>query len=209
MERKRKFIDKLLNFIPGGIYGILSLSARILGDLLAYLFFPGYSIFDNMVSDLGTGPGGIFFSLGLILSGIICIPFYVVLARSLKGDGINEKTIKLGLIFFYISDITYILVGFFPSIEDNYLIYTAHGVLAVTSWLTGIVYLLIFSKLMLKNSNYSKIPAYSGFILIGFLLVFLFTWIPIIEWVMTFAFIVWLMIISCYVRYNKLDRIIS
>lgn len=205
MERKRKFIDKLLNFIPGGFYGILSLIARISGDLLAYLLFPGYSIFDNMVSDLGVGKGGIFFSLGLIISGIVCIPFYVVLARSLKSEEINEKTIRLGLMFFYISDIAYILVAFFPSVENNYIIYTAHGVLAVISWLTGIVYLIIFSKLMIKNKNYSKLPAYSGFCLIGFLLVFLFTWIPILEWLMTFAFIVWLMIISCYVRYNKLD----
>ncbi|MFX1340941.1 MAG: DUF998 domain-containing protein [Promethearchaeota archaeon] len=207
MERERKFIDKLLNIAPGGFYGILSLIARISGDLLAYLFFPGYSIFDNMVSDLGVGPGGIFFSLGLIISGIICIPFYVSLSRSLKGDRINEKTIKWGLIFFYISDIAYILVGFFPSLENNFFIYTTHGVLAVTSWLTGIVYLIIFSKLMLKNNNYSKLPAYSGFCLVGFLLVFLFTWIPILEWVMTFAFIAWLMNISCYMRYNKLDRI--
>jgi len=204
MERERKFIDKLLNIAPGGIYGILSLIARISGDLLAYLFFPGYSIFDNLVSELGVGPGGIFFSLGLIISGIVCIPFYITLARSLKGDEINEKMIRMGLIFFYISDITYILVAFFPSVEDNYLIYTAHGILAVISWLTGIVYLITFSKLMLKNSNYSKLTAYSGFCLVGFLTVFLFTWIPILEWIMTFAFIVWLMIISRYMIYHKL-----
>ena len=198
MERERKFIDKILNVVPGGIYGILSLIARISGDFLAYLFFPGYSINDNMVSDLGTGPGGIFFSLGLIISGIICIPFYVALARSLKGDETNEKMIRMGLIFFYISDVTYILVGFFPSVEDNYPIYLAHGVLAVISWLAGIVYLITFSKLMLKNSNYSKLPAYSGFCLVGFMFLFLFTWIPILEWIMTFLFLFWLLYISCY-----------
>ncbi len=204
MERERKFIDKLLNIAPGGIYGILSLIARISGDLLAYLFFPGYSIFDNMVSDLGVGPGGIFFSLGLIISGIVCIPFYIALARSLKSDEINEKMIRMGLIFFYISDITYILLGFFPSVEDNYLIYTAHGILAVISWLTGIVYLILFSKLMLKNHKYSKFPAYSGFCLVGFMILFLSTWLPIFEWLMTFAFIIWLIIISSYMIYHRL-----
>ncbi len=207
MAEERKFIDKLLDILPGGIYGILSLIARISGDFIAFLFFPGYSIFNNMVSDLGVGEGGIFFSLGLIISGIICVPFYITLARSLKSEEISEKSIKTGLIFFYISDIAYILVGFFPSIEENYIIYTTHGVLAVISWLTGIVYLITFSKLMLKHDNYTKLPAYSGFFLIGFMLLFLFTWIPILEWVMTFAFISWLIIISCYVRYNRLDEI--
>ena len=204
MERERKFIDKLLNIAPGGIYGILSLIARISGDLLAYLLFPGYSIFDNMVSDLGVGPGGIFFSLGLIISGIVCIPFYIALARSLKSDEINEKMIKVGLIFFYISDITYILLGFFPSIENNYIIYATHGILAVISWLTGIVYLILFSKLMLKNHKYSKFPAYSGFCLVGFMILFLSTWLPIFEWLMTFAFIIWLIIISSYMIYHRL-----
>jgi hypothetical membrane protein len=207
MAKERKFIDKLLDILPGGIYGILSLIARILGDFLAFLLFPGYNIFDNMVSELGTGPGGIFFSLGLIISGIICVPFYVALARSLKSDEISEKSIRIGLMFFYISDIAYILVGFFPSIEENYLIYVTHGVLAVISWLTGMVYLIIFSKLMLKHENYTKIPAYSGFCLIGFMLLFLLIWIPILEWLMTFAFISWLIIISCYVRSNKLDKL--
>jgi len=207
MDKERKFIDKLLTIAPGGIYGILSLISRISGDLLAFLFFPGYSIFDNMVSELGVGPGGIFFSLGLIISGIVCIPFYVALARSLKSDEINEKMIRMGLIFFYISDITYILVGFFPSVEDNYPIYLAHGILAVISWLTAIVYLITFSKLMLQNSNYSKFPAYSGFCLVGFMFLFLFTWIPLLEWIMTFVFEFWLLYISCYLRLNKLDKI--
>ena len=207
MAKERKFIDKLLDILPGWLYGILSLIARISGDFLAYLFFPGYNIFDNMVSDLGTGPGGIFFSLGLIISGIICVPFYVALARSLKSDEISEKSIRRGIIFFYISDIAYILVGIFPSIEENYIIYYAHGVLALISWLTGIVYLITFSKLMLKHDNFSKLPAYSGFCLISFMLLFLFTWIPILEWCMTFAFILWLIIISCYLRYNKLDKL--
>jgi len=49
MERRRKFIDKLLVIAPGGVYGILSVIARIFCDFFAYLFFPGYSIFSKFL----------------------------------------------------------------------------------------------------------------------------------------------------------------
>jgi len=204
MERKRNFIDKFLDIAPGGLYGILSVIIRISGDFIAFLFFPEYNMINNMVSDLGVGPGGIFFSLGLIISGIISIPFYVALARSLQSEGVNEKMRKTGLIFFYISDITYIMIGFFPSVEKIYLIYLAHGVFAIISWLTAIIYLVIFSKLMKKDGKFSALPSYSGYLLIIVMIIFLCTWLPIIEWVMTFTFIIWVLLISSYMIYHKL-----
>jgi len=204
MERKRNFIDKFLDIAPGGLYGILSVIIRISGDFIAFLFFPEYNMINNMVSDLGVGPGGIFFSLGLIISGIISIPFYVALARSLQSEGVNEKMRKTGLIFFYISDITYIMMGFFPSVEKIYLIYLAHGVFAIISWLTAIIYLVIFSKLMKKDGKFSALPSYSGYLLIIVMIIFLCTWLPIIEWVMTFTFIIWVLLISSYMIYHKL-----
>ncbi|TFG30395.1 MAG: DUF998 domain-containing protein [Promethearchaeota archaeon] len=204
MEQKRNFIDKFLDIAPGGFYGILSVIIRMLGDFIAFLFFPGYSIINNMVSDLGVGPGGIFFSLGLIISGIISIPFYVALARSLKSEEVNESMRKTGLIFFYISDITYIMIAFFPSVEEIYLIYLAHGLFAIISWLTAIIYIIIFSRLMKKDGKFSALPSYSGYILIIVMIIFLCTWLPLIEWIMTFTFIIWLVIIASYMIYHNL-----
>ena len=204
MERKRNFIDKFLDIVPGGLYGIFSVLIRMLGDFIAFLFFPGYNMINNMVSDLGVGPGGIFFSLGLIISGIISIPFYVALARSLQSEDVNEKMRKTGLIFFYISDITYIMIGFFPSVKNVYIIYFAHGLFAIISWLTAIVYLIIFSKLMTKDGKFSALPSYSGYFLIIVMIIFLCTWLPLIEWIMTFTFIIWVLLISSYMIYHKL-----
>ncbi len=197
-------LTKLLDIIPAGFYGIIAIIIRITCDFLAFTFYPEYSIFDNMVSDLGVGPGGIFFSLGLLFFGIISIPFYVAIARSLQSDNIKERSRKFGLFLFYISDITYILVGIFPSIEQNTIIYYAHGVFALISWLAAIGYLIIYSKLMLKNDKYSTLPAYSGFLLIVFVIVAVLTWRPITEWLMTFMFWLWVIIISSYMLYHKL-----
>ncbi len=204
MNRGRKLIDKLLNAIPAGFYGIRSIIIRITGDFLASTFYPEYNMFDNMVSELGVGPGGIFFTLGLIFSGIISIPFYVAIARSLQSDNIKERSRKSGLFLFYVSDITYILVGIFPSIEQNTIIYYTHGILALISWLAALGYLIIFSKLMLKSDKYSALPAYSSSLLIGFVIVAVLTWQPITEWLMTFMFWLWVLIISSYMLYHKL-----
>ena len=204
MERKRNFIDYFLDLAPGGFYGILSIIVRISGDFIAFLLFPRYNMINNMVSDLGVGPGGIFFSLGLIISGIISIPFYVALARSLQSEGVDERMRKTGLIFFYISDITYIMIGFFPSVENIYIIYLAHGIFAIISWLTAIIYLIIFSRLMKKDGKFSALPSYSGYFLIIVMVIFLCTWLPLIEWVMTFTFIIWVLLISSYMISQKL-----
>lgn len=210
MKKKNGLIDKFLDIAPGGIYGILSIIIRISGDFLAFLFFPReYSFFNNMVSDLGVGPGGIFFSLGLIISGIFSIPFYVALARSLECDGSKEEMRKIGLIFFYISDFAYIMVGFFPSDKTIYIVYVAHGFFAIISWLTGIIYLIIFSKLMLENDRFTKLSAYSGFILVGFMILFLCTWLPIFEWIMTIAFITYVIYMSMYLLHDRFELTID
>jgi hypothetical membrane protein len=204
MERGKNLLDKILRRISGGFFGILSMIIRVLCDFFAYLYFPGYNIFENMVSELGVGKGGIFFNLGLIISGIICIPFYIALLRSLTIEYSYDKTRKTALTFFYISNICYILVGLFPSIKENIVIFYIHGTLALISWLTGIIYLLIIAGLMLKNNKYSKFNAYVTLMLVIFLSIAVSTWQPITEWLMTFMFIIWICIISTSMIYKKI-----
>jgi hypothetical membrane protein len=204
MEQGKNIFDKILNKVPGGYFGIISVVIRIFCDMTALLLFPKYNFFENMISELGVGKGGIFFNLGLILSGIICVPFYIELGRSLKSDYIKEKSVKTGLMFFYISDIAYMLVGVFPSIKENYIIFYIHGTLALISWLTGVVYLSIFGRLMMKNDKYANFTAYLTFILAVCVLIAASTWMPITEWLMTITFIIWVFTISSYMINKKL-----
>ena len=89
MDIINDFTEKLLNFMPGGVYGILSMVIGIIGDILAILYYPGYNMIDNMVSDLSRGIGSIFFNFGLIFSGLVAIPFYLHLGRILKTEIVN------------------------------------------------------------------------------------------------------------------------
>ncbi len=210
MEIQKKIFDRLLTIIPGGVFGILSCAIALTGDFISIILFPGgYNFFENMISELGLGPSGIFFNLGLIISGIVGTPYYINLYRSFDKQTVNPIVRKCSLIFALISIFTFISVGIFPSIEDNYIIFVTHGTFAFLSFLSGILYLISFSILMLMGSNvnggkYSKFIACQGFIVAGTYLLILFTWLPITEWIGTFAIISWIIANSIYMIYHKL-----
>ncbi len=210
MEIQKKNFDRLLTIIPGGVFGFLTCAIVLTGDTISIILFPGgYNFLENMISELGHGSSGIFFNLGLIISGILSFPYYISLYRSFDKETVNPIVRNCSLIFSLISIITFIFVGIFPSIEDNYIVFVSHGVFAFMSFLTGILYLTSFSVLMLTGSNvsgdkYSKFIACQGFIVAGTYLLVLFTWMPITEWIATFAIISWIIANSIYLIYHKL-----
>lgn len=206
MEESTKSIDKTLEVISGGVFGLLSVICIILGELIAFLLFPGYNIFKNMISELGAGAGAIFFNLSVIISGIIIIPYYIHLARSFIGENIKENLRKYAILAALISCITYSLLGVFPSIESQTIIYLTHGLLAAISIAFGLGYLLLYSILMLRAQNFSKYQAYHGFLVAIFYAAFLLTWIPIIEWVMNLAILSWITANSVYILFLRKQR---
>jgi len=169
MDKPTKSMDKIFQVIPGGIFGLLSVISIILGEFIAFLLFPGYkyNIFDNMISDLGVGKGGIFFNLSVIISGILIIPYYIHLAKSFIGENITENLRKYAILTAIISCITYSMLGIFPAIEDNIIIFYTHGILATITIASGLGYLLCYSTLMYKAQNYSKSQAYHGFLVVS------------------------------------------
>lgn len=109
-------MDKLLKLIPGGYYGLLSMSIGIIFTFLSYLSVPGYSMFESFISVLGISPGlaAPLFNIGLILTGITVIPFLVYLGRSLIQEKINEKIKKIATKISIIGAVSLSLVGCFP-----------------------------------------------------------------------------------------------
>ena len=164
MEIQKKIFDRLLTLIPGGVFGFLTCAIVLTGDTISIILFPGgYNFLENMISELGLGPSGIFFNLGLIISGILSFPYYIALYRSFDKETVNQIVRKSSLIFSLISIITFIFIGIFPSIEDDYIVFFAHGAFAFMSFLTGVLYLTSFSILMLMGSNVNG-GKYSKFI---------------------------------------------
>lgn len=197
MER-RKFFEKLLDKINGGVFGLIAVTLILLGDFLAIIFNPNYIIFEHMVSTLGAGPfpGGFIFNLSVLISGIIVIPYYIHLSRIVIGDNTNETLRKFAIISSMISCITYSLLGVFPSLEEIYIIFYIHGVLALISISSGVCYLISFNILIKRSKNFKKIQSYFGFFVAGLYTLFIITWLPNVEWLMSFGICIWIIIIS-------------
>lgn len=204
MER-RKFFDKLLDNINGGVFGLISVALILLGEFLAILYNPDYVIFKHMVSKLGAGPapGGLIYNLSVIIGGIIVIPFYIHLSRIVIEDTTNETLRKFAIISSMISCITYSLLGVFPSLENIYIIFYIHGVLALISVLSGICYLISFNILIKRSNSFKKMQSYFGFFVAGLYIGFVFSWQPAIEWIMSFGIVSWIILISVSILKKK------
>lgn len=195
---------RLLKNTYGPISGLLSVIVYSIGIIISYILFTGFD-FNCMVSWLGGeySPGAIFFNVGVFLSGLFAIPFFIYLHKRTKAEVLN-KQLRMSAIFLALSSCLFFsLIGLFPSLLYNFTFYIVHGIVFSISMITGIAYLLIYSIIFFKSKNFKKILSYIGFTIIVTMIIFLFTWIPIFEWLMTFAIIFWMVFVSTYLLVKK------
>ncbi|HDZ17349.1 MAG TPA: DUF998 domain-containing protein [archaeon] len=205
MENNLKSYTKI-----GGIFGILSITFGLIGDIIALILFPGYNFLRNSVSYLCIGPGGLFFQFGTALSGIFALIFVLCVIQTLDEESTNPIIKKWAISFAIISCVSFMNLGIFCGSYP--IIDLIHGVSAVISWLSGIGYITLFSILMLKELKYPKIIAYVGFIVsssLSFMIVLFILYyspgikevvmiLPLVEWINTFALIFWYFMVSTY-----------
>jgi hypothetical protein len=208
--------DIKLKFKYGGLYGLISILFGILGDLISFIMYPGYNFTKSAVSTLCKGPGGLFFQLGTVFSGIFAIPFVISLSKSFNEDDVSEKFRKAILYIAIVSCITFIGLGIFCG--SNPVIALIHGALAVSSWISGIIYVTGFNILMNKDSQFPNYLAYIGYCVsfILFSMIFLFILhffpelrflmviLPSLEWINTISLVIWFIIISTFMIIKKI-----
>lgn len=173
---------------------------------LSYSAYPDYNIRDNMVSDLGIGPLGIFFNLGFIFSGLLAIPYYLNLSYHFQKEGMDKRLVSGSVVSSLVSCIAYSFVGVFPAIESNFFLYYTHGIVAGISVMSGTVYLLFFAYMMYVSKSFKKGQAIFTVIICVFYFLFLFTWIPIIEWTASFGIMGWIFLNSLYLLFLNKSR---
>ena len=204
MKRVNNLFDKLLDIAPGGVYGLLSVIVGVGGDLIALFLYPRYDFLVHKISELGMGPGALFFNIGLILAGIIAIPFDVYLGRALRERGSDEKLIQGAVIISIICCISLSLVGVFPSNKENEVILLLHGIFSLICFLGGSIYLILFSLLMTKDDRFPKLLAYLGIIVAGLFSIFTFTWVSSTEWIANIGIVFWTVTIASYMLYKRI-----
>ncbi|MFX1504154.1 MAG: DUF998 domain-containing protein [Promethearchaeota archaeon] len=216
MEKLDIFIEKLNKIVPGRLFGLFSITAGILGDIISLFMFPEYNFMRDAVSALCLGPGGVFFNVGNIFSGVFAIIFVNYLGRIFDEKEINRKLKTGSLVCANISCICFVILGVFCG--SNIVIQYLHGTSALLSWGFGFLYITLYNLLIIKDSNFSKSLGYFGVIVSFFLGLLLFLFflhlfpilrpiifiLPLIEWVSTLFVILWYFFVSSYMIYKKI-----
>lgn len=225
MEKNNSFFDKFFKLFPGYIFGLLGFTVGTLGIIIALLTSPEYIIWKESISLLGHDTGGIFLRIGLVISGLISLPYFIYLGRAVKDEHVNDLLRKIGTGIGIFCSICVSLAGIFSGVNE--FISMLHGFFALCSWLGNIAIFIIFSFIMSKNPKFSKYPVYVGYIAAGILILYLIPFfttnfcnyfdelcysfgrtvyivMPIFEWVVSFSILSWILFNSCYLWYNKI-----
>jgi hypothetical protein len=190
------------------ISGLIATFIALSGYLISYLLYPAqkYNI-GFMGSELGVGRGGIFFNLGLIVSGIFFFLFIIHLDNIINKEETKEIKGKWTIFLAKISAITYSLIGVFPSKHDNLFMLLIHGTLVFICYVTAFFFTLLLSLFFYNRSSFLRLQAYIGFFIAFAILTFLFSWISYIQWIFTLTFFAWIAFINGYLRFRHISEI--
>ncbi|NVM44023.1 MAG: DUF998 domain-containing protein [Candidatus Lokiarchaeota archaeon] len=200
MKKKFSFFNKLNNLFPGSVFGLISFGISLFTHLIGVLLYPNYNMTKIAISFLGDGYGGIIYRIGLILTGIIGIPFCLFLGRSFNKEDTIEPLRKLTVIGSIIYCVSLMLIGYFWG--SDAVVSFIHGLSAFLCWVDGLIFISLVSILMFKDVRYPKSIAFFGFIVAGTFLLHLTFLTPITQWIMTLSIMLWVWIISSYMLYK-------
>jgi len=218
MEKLDRFYEK----INGSYFGIAAFVISVLFLTISQMLYiaedPSFSITTNFISDLGARPNGadIAFSIGVIISGVLFIPFYLFLGRYLLKKGNNLSILIKGMYGGLIACIGSILVGVFPLDPDNKLLYNLHIIAAGLYFYGLLIMLMIYGISEIKIAtipNILGIFAIISAILLGaFITTLIFqyltstpfqTYTYITEWIGSWIMSVWIIANIYYTLKNK------
>ena len=196
--------------IPGGITGIISILIMSIFGILSYINYPSheFKLFSYVVSELGVGGGAIFFNIGLILSGIFLIPFFLKLNITFS-EVLSPNTRTITLLLGLISSSSYLLLGFFP------LNLILHMIMVFNIFFIGLCNIIILVVTIIRQKKNLFCIILLG-VSIGYILSIFFYFYTLIfyysihsrfEWVMVFLFEFWILAHSLYLLYLDINII--
>jgi len=143
----------------GSWCGLASPSIFIIMWLAAIASTPGYRVFEQWVSDLGVGGGAAYFNGGVIVAGILAIPFGVTLALVLRPSRLGI----LGSAFLVVAAVFLTTVGIFTENAGR-----LHGIVSVSFFLSA---LLALSLLVWPLYRSTAIASWTGILTAAFVIV--------------------------------------
>ncbi|UCD01400.1 MAG: DUF998 domain-containing protein [Promethearchaeota archaeon] len=208
-SRKEDRMEVLFGFFGTQVSAILLITAAFLS--------PGYTPLKDAVSSLGWGNMKSLFSISFVVSGSLCIPFYIYLERELINIKDNIRRLATGVSIF--TCVCIALVGIIP--DETYLdiFVLFHIFVAAVSFIGSALYIVLYSYLMYivpkakmyEGPKFKKYIAYLGFsigiILILFLITLFFFNNAIIEWILTICIYLWITLTAIHLISYKFFNI--
>ena len=177
--------------------------------ITAYLF--GYSVFTHYISDLGRKavfPFSWSHDAFCVFAGLISVPVTVSFNKKLKVQYKKSKhsllIAKIGLISGVVGNLGLVFVGIF-SLDRAGPGQIYHGISAFFAF-SGIVVSIFFFSLNIVLSHKCALKKLGAFGLVVPLVLLVLNCviaIPIIEWILYYSIIAFLLTLDCYVFKNK------
>ncbi|MFO7797427.1 MAG: DUF998 domain-containing protein [Promethearchaeati archaeon] len=204
MNKNEKF--QMNEFIKPASTALYSLIPILIG--ISFIFYslsqyPDYSMIEFYVSQLGTGPkpSAQFFNVGVIIIGAASVHFFIHLGKLLKANGIDEIIRKIAVRISIFGGISLSLIGCFPMFGTLLIM---HNIVSSSFFLSGMIYFILFSYLMIKSQNFSKYQSILGFLVAGVFGTYLFTGHPAIEWSVVFSAFAWVILNAGWLAFKNL-----
>jgi len=178
-ERLQHIVDAHLSKLEC-FFGLAGVSFAIFFIILSAFLTPGYNPFLNTVSSLANGIARTLFSIGLVVSGSLTIPFIVYLEKTLIG--INEFVRRIATGVAIISSVSVALVGILPDPDFPDLFLLFHGTVAINAFLGSVATICLYTYLMMRSKEYKIYH-----IIIGY---------ATAEWVLTINIMLWIILTS-------------
>lgn len=176
-------------------FGLIGVSINLIIIIVAAIVTPGYNPLFDTVSSLGEGIARTFFSIGFIIGGALTIPFILYLEKTLRG--INDFFRRIATSAAIITSLSIALVAILPDPLNPEFFQIFHAVVAYIGFVGSVVYICLYSGLMLKSGHYTLWHVIIGFATaVNFLLLLITQLNPLVEWLLTINIQVWIIYVA-------------
>ncbi|WXG39417.1 MAG: DUF998 domain-containing protein [Candidatus Freyarchaeum deiterrae] len=161
-------------------------SLDLFGGTIWYPWFNfGYNWTTQWISDLGVGPSAFIFNVGLMIAGVVCLPFFPTLLKPLG----YTRSAKIGVVIGIVAGAALIGIGAFPETTGFY-----HPLFSVLFWSLFAVSAGVLSFAMRSTSLFPRATQYIGYFeLVGGLTTLVLSGIygAVPEWIMLLILVIW------------------
>ncbi len=198
-----------------------------------YAMDPSFSFTSHWISHLGAGPtarpnaSSVVFTIGLIITGILALPFLYHLYSILKPELTKHKALITSAYLFSIVSIAGLFINAIWNMGDNPELHVSGSSIF---FFGGLFMILLFALAFLLNNKYSKVQGWISLIVASTFFAFLISYLPFvfqgvdlmvlltstdpragttrfIEWIVFFAVIFWFLELGFF--FNKLKKVQS